>query len=349
MYRQAGQLNAIMSSNLVHIGLVGLGGHGRTIQKALLEAYNLKVMAVYDPSEMEVRAAARRFDCDAVSSLDEIVARDDVDAVALVTPNHLHRSQAELALKAGKHVFVEKPLANTVKDGHAMVRTAAGAGLVLMVGHNMRWGRAARKTKRLMDQGALGKVVSAEFHFSLDSGRRLPRNSWRLRPTDCQLLPVMQLGIHAIDLFHYFFGSISEVFALARSVLLPVTIKDSVVSTFRAESGVTGTLVSNYCTQVTFAYRIAGTDGSILGTPHTLRFRRNADTDPHGDGPTSDYDYRERDLESFILQLEAFGEAISARTTPETDGWAGLRALAVVEAMNLAAKSRRLEKVDLRV
>jgi len=338
-------MKKIVSSKPVTLGLVGLGGHGRTIQRAALEAHDIDVVAVYDPQDMEVWSAARRFDCDTVSSIAEMVRRPDIEAVVLVTPNHHHRSQTESALKAGKHVFVEKPIASTVEDGRSMVQAAEEAGRILMVGHNMRYGRAARKVSRLIRQGAVGSVVSVEFHFSLDSGKRLPANSWRRQPGPNLLLSVVQLGIHAIDLFQYFFGVIEEVCAWSRALLLPDTSQDNVVSIVRADNGILGTLVSNYITQVTFEYRISGTEGSIIGTPHTARYRKNADTDSHGDGTFSLFDYSNNDLESFVFEIEAFGTAIRTGTSPETDGNTGLQALAVVEAMGRSARSGVPEKV----
>jgi len=329
----------------VRIGLVGLGGHGRTMQHAAEVASTVQVVAVFDVDEDEARAAAVRFGCDAAASYEAMLARDDLEAVALETPNYLHRAQAEAAFAAGLHVCVAKPIANTVAEGLAMVEAAEAAGRILMVGHNMRLGRAARAARRTLDEGRLGQVVSFEAHFSADNTRRLPRDAWRLRPDQCPLLPVMQLGVHAIDLVHYLDSPIEEVYATARSVTTPSDVVDSVVALFRTERGVTGTLISHYCTPVTFDYRLAGTGGSLRCTPHRYWYRSADDTDMHGDGPAETHDFTPHQLESHVQEMDVFGAAVRTGTAPEIDGWVGLQALAVVEALQRSAETRNPQPV----
>ena len=181
----------------VRVAIAGLGGHGKTIQAAVERAADLRVTAVFDPAEAEAEAAASRFGCARAASYEAMLARDDVDAVVLVTPNHLHRAQVEAALAAGLDVFVEKPIANTVADGRAMAEAADTAGQIMMVGHNMRFSRTAAWARETLAAGRLGEVVSFEIHFSAANTRHLAADAWRLRPDQCPLLPVMQLGIHA--------------------------------------------------------------------------------------------------------------------------------------------------------
>jgi len=321
----------------VRTALVGLGGHGRTLQDACASAANLAVVAVYDVVDEELRAAAERFGCDASTSYDAVLDRGDVEAVVLVTPNHLHREQAEAAFAAGLDVFVEKPIANTCTDGLAIIDAARRSERLLMVGHNMRFSRATQKAREVLLDGRLGTVVNVEIHFSADNTRRLPADAWRLRPDQCPLLPVMQLGIHGIDLVHYLLGPIRNVHAVARSVTTSPDVIDSVTAVFELDGGSAGTLVSNYCTQVLFEYRINGTEGTLRCTPHSCWFRSAEDTDGRGDGPAEFYDYTEHDRESYLLQMEAFGRAVRLGERPEIDGWDGLQALAVVEALQRSA------------
>ncbi len=329
----------------VRTALVGLGGHGVTIQEAAASAANLEVVAVFDVAEAELKASAERFGCEAAPSYEAVLDRSDVEAVVLVTPNHLHRAQAEAAFAADLDVFVEKPIANTVADGLAIVESAGNAGRLLMVGHNMRFGRATQRAREFILDGRLGAIVSAEIHFSAAGTRRLSADAWRLRPDQCPLLPVMQLGIHGIDLVHYLLGPVREVYAFSRSVTTPPEVVDSVSAAFELASGGTGTLVSNYCTQVLFEYRIAGTEGTLRCTPHSCWFRRTEDTDGHGDGPAEKFDYTEYDRESYVRQMEAFGRAVRSRERPEIDGWDGLQALAVVEALQRSAAERSPQQV----
>ena len=337
--------NNPQTTDPVRLGLVGLGGHGGTIQRAAAAAEGMNVVAVYDPLEAAVQEAVERFDCEAAPSYEALLARGDLDAVALVTPNSLHRPQAEAAFEAGLDVFVEKPLANTVADGLAMIEAAQDAGRILMVGHNMRFGRSTQMARRTLAAGRLGEIVSVEIHFSSDNTKRLARDAWRLRPDHCPLLPVMQLGIHAIDLVHDLVGAVEAVYALTRSVTTEPGVVDSVSATLRLASGPTGTLVSNYCTPSFFQLRLAGTEGLLRCTPHQFWFQPASDADGEGGGPSEAHDFRAYDLERSVLMLNAFVQSVRQRTRPEVDGWVSLQAVAVVEALHRSAKSGNVERV----
>ena len=89
----------------------------------------------------------------------------------------------------------------------------------------------------------------------------------------------------------------------------------------------------------------AGTEGTLRCTPHRYWFRRASDTDPQGDGPAETRDFTEHPLESHVREMEAFGEAVRTGLPPETDGWAGLQALAVVEALQYSAETGKPQRV----
>lgn len=323
------------------VALVGLGGHGRTIQDACSEASNITVAGVYDPDETEAERAASRFDCPIAPNYDALIRSETIDALVLVTPNHLHRAQVESAIEVGLNVFVEKPIANTVSDGLSMIESAEAKGLVLMVGHNMRFSNATQKAKAYIDEGRLGHIVSTEMHFSSDSGRYLNDEEWRNKPEFCPLLPVMQLAVHGFDLIHYLAGRIEEVTTLSRSYLSRPGVVDSVTACYRLEDGSLGTMVSNYCTPVLFEYRIAGTEGIIRCTFDSFSYRSR-------DGEVvEEEDYSDKTFDSYTKQMIAFGEAVATASLPAIDGWAGLQALAVVEAMQHSSLTGQPRKVPL--
>ena len=326
----------------IRLGLVGLGGHGRRIQAAVAAVPALTVAAVFDPDAAEASAAAQRFGCAAAPSFENLLERPGLDAVALVTPNAAHRAQAEAAVAAGLDVFVEKPIANTVTDGRAMVEAAERAGRVLMVGHNIRFGRAARTAKRMLEEGRIGAVVSAEIHFSADNVQKGGYEGWRFEPGGSPLLPMMQLGIHAVDLVHYLLGPIRSVAARARSVLTGPGVVDTVTGLFTTEEEMHGTVVSSYCTPDLFQLRLAGTAGVLVldWIPHRLTvLPRGSRTEA-----PEEHDFSAFDGEDLALEMQAFAEAIRTRTPAETSGRVGLQALAVVEAMSESARDRE-EKV----
>ena len=331
-----------MAHSPIRLGLVGLGGHGRRIQEAVATVPDFHVAAVYDPDDREAGDAARRFDCPAVPSFEALVRQTGLDAVALVTPNAVHRVQAEAAFAAGLDVFVEKPIANTVADGRAMVEAAERANRLLMVGHNIRFGRAARTAKQMLNEGTIGEVVSAEIHYSADNVQKGTHEGWRFQPGQCPLLPMMQLGIHAVDLVHYLLGPVQHVIARSRSVLTAPGVVDHVAGLLTLEDGLSGTVVSSYCTSDLFQVRLAGTNGLMLidWIPHrlTLLPRGSRTTDPEV------LDFSAYEGEDLAAEMHAFAESVRTRTPAETEGRIGLRALAVVEAMSESARDQE-EKV----
>jgi predicted dehydrogenase len=151
---------------------------------------------------------------------------------------------------------------------------------------------------------------------------------------------MMQLGIHAVDLVHYLLGPIISVFAHARAITTSAGVVDNVVAAFTLGGGELGTLVSNYCTPVEFNFRIAGTEGALSGTPLVAQFTpRDIEATPEV------CDTSANGFASYAAQMQAFADAVRERTEPETDGWAGLQALAVVEAM--AESITRRASIDI--
>ena len=326
------------SDDQVRVAIAGLGGHGRTMQQACENVAHLNVVAVYDPDQEEASLAADRFGCYQAVSYEEMIRREDVDAVVLVTPNYLHKKQVVAALENDLHVFVEKPIAISLDEGVAMISKAESKGRVLMIGHNMRFWRSARQAKQCLQEGQLGQIISVEIHFSSPTGMRLPLDSWRRKPELCPILPVTQLAIHAFDLVHYLVGYIEEVTTYTRSALTNDEVIDSTSAIFRLEGGALGSMISNYCSPELFELRISGTRGMLRIRPDSFWIKEMNVADA-AEKPAIEEIDKTKGFESYDLIMEAFGQAVLEYSIPETDGWVGLQALAVVEAMQRSASA----------
>jgi predicted dehydrogenase len=133
------------------------------------------------------------------SSYGELLASDAIDAVVVCTPNSTHASFALEALRAGKHVLVEKPLATDVADCRAVVEEAEHRGLVLQVGVELRYSDVVQTMRRLIDEGAIGQPVAARTHVWRDWGTP---GGWRADVRQSGGL-FFELAIHYIDLLNY--------------------------------------------------------------------------------------------------------------------------------------------------
>jgi predicted dehydrogenase len=333
---------AEQTENRIKIGLAGLGGHGRTIRNAIDQSGCFEVVGVFDPNQEEAAAASSQFGCGIAPSFEALLDIEGIEGISLVTPNKLHLAEIEQATAKGLHIFVEKPITVTVDEAHKAVALSQASGKILMVGQNMRYGRTARLAKEYIESGKLGQLTSLEIHFSSPSLRFMPEGSWRFQTV---MLPMVQLGIHAIDLVHFWLGDVTNVSATARSLHTSEGIYDNIVAMFKLHDGLLGTMVSNYNTQVAFLLHLAGTEGSLRCTPHKLWFRRTDQTDGNGEGEAEEHDFTAFNAESYLRQMKAFAEAIRTNTQPETDVIAGFKALAVVEAMQESIQDGQWKKV----
>jgi predicted dehydrogenase len=175
----------------------------------------------------------------------------------------------------------------------------------------------------------------------------MSQDAWRFNPDECPLLPVMQLGIHGIDVIQYLVGPVSEVFAYANSVTTRPDVVDSLVAAASFENGARGTIVSNYCTQVAFQYLIAGTKGSVFFTPHRMWFRSASDTNSQGEGRyTEEHDFLDRPLENYTLQMAAVADGLQSDTFVGASSADALSALAVVEALHISSEEHRPIRIE---
>jgi len=319
-----------MNTERVRIGQAGIANHGRTIVNAVRDAGNLQLVSCFDINESANRSVANEFDARAAASYDELVQDSSIDAVVLVTPNHLHAEQVQKAVAAGKHIFVEKPITNTVSEAKQTIAACRNAGLTLMVGHNTRRRRVFRRAKSLLSEGRIGTVVGVEANLSRPAGLQPGLPAWKADPTKSALLPMMQLGIHFVDTVAYLLGPIARVSCFAANVAMPGDALDSTSAVLQLESGIPVTLSSYYVSADAYFLRIYGTEGTIHCSSLKLRLELLQDGEL---GEVQEEDFSSEGAESFILQMREFGECILKRMKPETGGDEGLMALAVIEAM----------------
>lgn len=319
----------------VRIGLAGLNNHGVTILRGILESETLELASVYDIDARALALTSAAQCVRAAESFEALAADPSLDALALVTPNHLHREQTLLAAAHGKHVFVEKPVANSVAEARDMITAMRDADRVLMVGHNTRRKRVFRAAAAMIGDGRIGRVVAAEGNLSRHVGLEPGLPAWKADPAKCVLLPMSQLGIHFIDLTRALFGDIERVSCIATARAMHGGAVDAVSSLLLTTSGIPVTLNAFYATPDAYLFRIYGTLGILTCTPTALRAEL---LEPE---ETIERDYSGEGYESFILQMREFGACIQNSGQPETGGEEGLQAFAVIEAMQRAAVEQR--------
>lgn len=199
----------------VRVGLVGCGRQGRAILGELAKLEDIEVTALCDVVEGRLRSAGRRAPGAAsVETHGELVAREDVDAVIVATPTHLHRAVAEAALAAGKHVYCEAPLAHTAEDARAIALAARGAGTVFATGLQGRTNPVYDLARSFVVSGAIRDVVGMRAQYRRKTSWRFPAAdpadeaalNWRLDPA-LSLGLAGELGTQQFDVAHWFLGT----------------------------------------------------------------------------------------------------------------------------------------------
>ena len=313
------------------VAVVGTGMWAPRLAEAAGRA-GLDVATCFSRNEDRRREFAERFGCEPAASLEDAIEYPGVEGVLLVTPNDVHEEQALACAERGRHVFVEKPIADSVEAGERMRQACDAAGVTLMVGHAFRRLGAARRVKELLDDEALGDVVLAEANMSLP-GFFKPE-AWRATRDRNPGGPIMQLGIHHVDTLSYWLGPVRRAAGRFAHVHTPADIDDVGVVTLEFESGALGSLTGSYVSPKTLSLR-------LLGTGAVLDYRTDFSVWPDAralDGATTltldgePVEFEERDM--LAEELGEFGRCIRGEGRPETGADEGLAALAaVVEAL----------------
>jgi predicted dehydrogenase len=202
------------------------------------------------------------------TDLSEALADRSVEAVYVASPVFLHAPQTIAALRAGKHVLCEKPMAMSYEQGSEMVRVARECGSTFGVAYYRRMYPKVARAKELIAQGAISRPVLAEINchdwFVDADGRR----SWLLDPRKSGGGPLYDIASHRIDLLNYFFGHPVRVCGLLSNAVHATEVEDSATVLIEYESGVRGIVDVRWHSRVLRdEFRIAGVDAEIELSP----------------------------------------------------------------------------------
>ncbi len=193
----------------VGIGLIGCGVMGRVLAKLVEDrSPELRVTALFDPDDRSCQATQSVFpDARRLPDVGQLVGDPTVDWVMIASWNRHHAAQCLAALSAGKHVFCQKPLATRMEDLVALARARAGSDRSLVIGFTLRFAEHYRRIRALVEQGAIGRLVSLELNETLDfnHGGYIMGDWRRLRANAGTHL--LEKCCHDVDLLHWISGS----------------------------------------------------------------------------------------------------------------------------------------------
>jgi UDP-N-acetylglucosamine 3-dehydrogenase len=294
------------------IGVVGVGVMGSNHARVLSGIPGVHLVGIADPNRKQRDVVARTLGCDAFADIDGLL-RCGPDAITIAAPTHLHHDLALHCISRGVHLLVEKPIAPTVEEGHAIVTAAHRAGVTLMVGHVERFNPAVESMKRaIKGQDILSIAITRVGPFP-------PRMS--------NVGVVIDLAVHDIDLIRWFTDS--EIVEIQPQLSSAVAEREDIaLLQFRTASGVLAHINTNWLTPFKArTIHIATRDKYLMADLLTLQV-----TECFGFQADGSYSMRHLSVgyaEPLRAELIAFVEAIRSGRVPAVTGEEGVASLEI--------------------
>ena len=326
-----------MNAKPVRLASLGLGWWSDVLAAAVGRAGGVEIAACYTRSEDKRKAFADKFGGRAASSYEEILADPDIDGIINTTPNNVHLETTKQAAEAGKHVFLDKPIANSVGEGMQIAKPCRDAGVKLSIGFQRRREAHFRWVREQIDAGEFGQLVQAEANISRDRLGEFEEGHWRYTSEGMPGGVMLQIGPHYVDVLEMLIGPIAEVSGMLSQLVLPGDNPDVAGLVMSHECGAISTLNAGYASAGEhYVMNIYGKKASALYSKHTgLYFLKQGDKAPHHVA------FEETD--TLAEQMQEFGHCIRTDAEPEVGGEWASRSLAVIRAgVKSAAEGRKV-------
>ncbi len=308
----------------LNVAMIGTGGIADAhLAPALTRATGIRLWSVLSRDEGRARGFAERHRASSPSPvytrLDELLADPQLDGVVIATPDAVHAAEALAAVKAGKHVLVEKPMVTSVEDGRRVVTAAEHAGVALGVAYHLRWHAGHRAIADRVRSGRLGELRHMRVQWTWPA----PDDSnWRARAGVGRWWSLAGVGTHCLDLVRWLMlpscGEVLDIRGVISNSVWKGPHDETAVVVMAFESGAT----AEFCSSVQFEspsrVEVYGSRGYAIG---------NRTLGPHGGGTitTKEGQLPFEIQDPYQGELEDFAAAVSEGRAPEVDGREGLR------------------------
>jgi predicted dehydrogenase len=325
----------------LRVACIGMGWWSDVLADAVKRSSKLKIVACFTRSEQKRATFAAKYGCQAASSYEAILKDSGVEAIINTTPNDVHLETTRQAAAAGKHVFLDKPIANSVSDGRKITDACRQAGVVLALGYQRRRESHFRWIKRQIDAGVFGKLVNAEANISRDRLGQFDLSSWRYTAAGMPGGVMLQIGIHYVDVLTFLIGPVKAVHGQSVRLVLPGDNPDVASLVLEHDNGALSTLNASYASASEYyLMNIYGKEATAYyDLHHGLSLLKRGEKQPVA-VPCAKND-------TFVEELEEFAAAARGGPPPEVGGDYGTTSLAVIRAGILSAREgRRVEVAE---
>ena len=329
---------------MLKFGLLGAGRIGITHAKAVTTVPGATISAIFDPVDAAAEAAIE-ITGGKRATVEEIMASPDIDGVIIATPTDLHADQIELAARAGKAIFCEKPIDLSIERVRQCLNTVKDSGVTLMVGFNRRFDKSFGRLKTEIDNGAVGNIELVQI-ISRDPAAPpvdyIKRSGGIFR----------DMMIHDFDMARWLLGEeITEVSAMGSALTDPAIANandyDTATATLRTRSGKIAVITNSRRASYGYDQRIEvhGSAGMVQAGNHRATSVTTASADGYKTDPLLDF-FMERYADAYKAELQSFVKVLAGEKMAFPDGQDGLRALELANAALAALETGKTIMLD---
>ena len=325
----------------LRFAVIGCGRMGVRRMKAITGHSQTELVCLSDNDEVAAKKFSKEMGCDFYPDWEKAVGRPDVDFVVVSVPNKFHNPIATEALKLGKHVWCEKPLARNPEEAFNIVRAAAKTERFLKVGSNLRYFPSVQKAKELLDSFAIGEVL---FLRGWVGNAGWPVKMWFSNSDMSGGGTFLDNGCHLLDISRWFLGEVRECVGHVSTLHWDISpLEDNGMGIFTFDGGKLAFIHSSWTEWAEYMYlEVYGSQGYIRvdnrGTKCITTLGKQ-------DGKQEVFDYSDVPAQSHVLEFNDCIQAISSSKQPLPNGFDGLRAVQM--AYGVYESSRLGKKVKI--
>lgn len=327
-----------MNKKVLNFGIVGAGMIADFHSRAIGSLANAALLGVCDKNVSNAETFSEKHGIRAYESLEKMLRDDKIDAVCICTPSGFHKENAIAALKAKKHVVLEKPMAFTVSDSNEIISTAKENGKLVTVISQLRFSEGVGKVKKLISEGAFGKIVFADLYMKYwRSESYYSQSDWKGTRKFDGGGALMNQGIHGVDILLYLMGNAQVLSAKNKTAYHNIEVEDQSVAMVEFENGALGVIEASTCAFPGFERKIEimGSEGCCILKENKLEKLvikgEEIELDNNVSVSKTASDPSAMDFNLHALQISNFIGAVFNENELLIDGAEGSRAVALIE------------------
>ncbi|MGI9521113.1 MAG: Gfo/Idh/MocA family protein [Hyphomicrobiaceae bacterium] len=332
-----------MSAQPFKVASIGIGWWSDVLADAAGRTEGrVEVVSCYTRSADKRQAFAEKYGCATANHLDDILADADIDGIINTTPNHVHLESTIAAARAQKHVFLDKPIANTIGEAKQITQICKDAGVTLGVGYQRRREGHFRWIKQRIDSGDFGVMVQAEANISRDREGKFDLGHWRYTAEGMPGGVMLQIGLHYVDVLMMLLGPVESVSGMASQLVLPGDNPDIGSLLMTHTNGAISTLNTSYASAS--EYYVVNIYGKKMSAYYNLFDGLRALKQGESEQAPISVDK----VDTLAEQLIEWASAARGSGTPEVGGESATESLAVVKAgIKSVAENRHVKVAEI--